>query len=232
MSDSSAPKIIIKHRYTDAVLYEYQPTDAQQASGLAMRAALETATKSGANLDGANLGGANLDGAYLDGANLDGAYLGGANLGGAYLRGANLVGANLGGAYLVGANLRGANLRGAYLVGANLDGANLGGANLDGANLGGDKKLIGDRPIFTIGPIGSRSDYFTAYLTDKGIYLRAGCFFGTVAEFTDNLERAHGTSTHGQEYRAALALIECHARLWTPDASASQTEATAETAEA
>ena len=172
MSDPAAPKIIIKHRHTDAVLYEYQPTDEQQASGLAMRAALETA------------------------------------------------------------NLNGANLRGANLRGANLDGANLRGANLRGANLDGAKKLIGDRPVFTLGPIGSRCDYFSAYLTDKGIYLRAGCFFGTVAEFVDKLEREHGTNEHGREYRVALALIECHARLWTPDASASQAEATAETVEA
>ena len=176
MSDPSAPKIIIKHRHSDVVLYEYQPTEKHQASGLAMRAALETATKDGANLDGANLDGANLDGANLRGANLD-------------------------------------------------------GANLDGANLRG-KKLIGDRPTVTLGPIGSRCDYFTAYLTDKGIYLRAGCFFGTVAEFIDKLEREHGTNEHGREYRAALALIECHARLWTPDASASQAEATAEAVEA
>ena len=191
MSDPAAPKIIIKHRHSDVVLYEYQPTEKHQASGLAMRAALETATKDGANLGGANLGGANLDGANLGGANL-----GGANLGGANLRGANLGGANLRGAYL------------------------------------GGKKLIGDRPTFTLGPIGSRCDYFTAYLTDKGIYLRAGCFFGTVAEFIDKLEREHGTNEHGREYRAALALIECHARLWTPDASASQAEATAEAVEA
>ncbi len=131
----------------------------------------------------------------------------------------------------VGANLIGANLDGANLTGANLRVAYLDGANLRGAYLGG-KKLIGDRPTFTLGPIGSRCDYFTAYLTDKGIYLRAGCFFGTVAEFIDNLEREHGTNEHGREYRAALALIECHARLWTPDASARQAEATAEAVEA
>ncbi len=33
--------ITIRHRYTDAVLLEYQPTADQQASGLEMRAALE-----------------------------------------------------------------------------------------------------------------------------------------------------------------------------------------------
>jgi hypothetical protein len=236
MAESTAPKIVIKHRYSEAVLFEFQPTDEQQTSGLAMRAALEAATKGGANLRGAYLGGANLRGANLGGANLRGANLGGAylrganlggaNLDGAYLGGANLGGANLDGAYLDGANLRGANLGGAYLRGANLGGANLDGANLDGANLrganlgganlDGDKKLIGERPVFTVGSIGSRSDFFTAYITDKGLYLRAGCFFGTVAEFVAKLEKTHGANQHAQEYRAALELMQCHARLWTP----------------
>ena len=135
----------------------------------------------------------------------------------ANLYGANLYGANLYGANLRGANLRGANLRGADLRGADLGGADLGGANLRGAYLGGDKKLIGDRPIFTAGPIGSRSDYFTAYITDKGVYLRAGCFFGTEIEFTTKLGEDHGTNEHAQEYMAALELIRCHVRLWTPE---------------
>jgi uncharacterized protein YjbI with pentapeptide repeats len=211
MAESTAPKIVIKHRYSEAVLFEFQPTDEQQTSGLAMRAALEAATKGGANLRGAYLGGANLRGANLGGANLRGANLGGAYLRGANLGGANLDGANLDGAYLDGAYLDGANLRGAYLDGANLRGANLGGANLDG-----DKKLIGERPVFTVGSIGSRSDFFTAYITDKGLYLRAGCFFGTVAEFVAKLEKTHGANQHAQEYRAALELMQCHARLWTP----------------
>ena len=197
-----AYKITIKHRYTTAVLFEYTPTDEQQASGLAMRAALEAATKGGADLRGADLGGAYLRGADLRGADLGGAYLGGANLYGADLYGADLRGADLG-----GANLRGADLRG----------ADLGGANLRGADLRGDKKLIGDRPIFTAGPIGSRSDYFTAYITDKGVYLRAGCFFGTEIEFTTKLGEDHGTNEHAQEYMAALELIRCHVRLWTPE---------------
>ena len=155
-------KIVIKHRYTDAVLFEYQPTDEQQASGLAMRAALETATKSDADL-------------------------------------------------------RGANLR---------------GADLGGANLGGDMKLIGERPVFIVGPIGSRSDCFTAYLTDKGIYLRAGCFFGTVIEFTTKLGQEHGTNEHAQEYMAALMLIDCHAKLWMTAENVEGAEVSAEAAEA
>ena len=197
---AATAKIVIKHRYTDAILFEYQPTDEQQAGGMAMRSALEAAVSGGANLRGANLRDAN-----LRGANLGGAYLRDAHLRGAYLGGANLRGAYLGGAYLGGAYLGGA-----YLRGANLGGANLGDASLRGAN------LIGDRPVFTVGPIGSRCDHFTSYLTDKGIYLRAGCFFGSVAEFTEKLRSQHGENSHAQEYMAALQLIQSHARLWTP----------------
>ena len=75
-------KHVIKHRYTDAVLFEGDvPEDME--SGLRTRAVLEQAVSARANLAGAylagaNLAGANLAGAYLDGAYLDGAYLDGA----------------------------------------------------------------------------------------------------------------------------------------------------------
>lgn len=70
--------------------------------------------------------------------------------------------------------------------------------------------------MLVIGPIGSRSDYFTAYLTDKGLRLRAGCFFGTRDDFVEKLDAEHGDNVHGAEYRAALGLIAVHAALWTP----------------
>ena len=181
----------IKQRYTNAVLFECDVPGEVQASGRATRYALEKAVK---------------DGAYLRGANLRGA-----NLGGAYLRGAYLEGAYLRGAYLRGAYLRGANLEGAYLEGANLE-----SAYLEGANLGDGEKLIGERPLLVIGPIGSRCDYLIAYLTDKGIRIRAGCFFGDIDTFRNKLESTHGDNDHAAEYRAALVLIEKHAEIWTP----------------
>ena len=70
--------IQIKHRYAGAVMYEHEPTDEQQASGLAMRATLEAAVKCNADLRGADLSYANLRGAYLRDAYLRGAYLSGA----------------------------------------------------------------------------------------------------------------------------------------------------------
>ena len=93
-------------------------------------------------------------------------------------------------------------------------------ANLVGAYLVDGNKLIGDRPVFVIGPIGSRCDYLTAYLTEKGVRIRAGCFSGDVNTFQAKLEAEHGTNDHAAEYRAALALIEKHAEIWTPKESA------------
>ena len=140
----------------------------------------------------------------------------GANLSGADLSGANLRDANLSGAYLRGANLRGANLRGAYLSGADLSGANLRGADLSGANLRDGVRLIGDRPVVQVGPIGSRSDWLVAYLTDGGIRIDAGCQRQiTRAEFETRLANTHGDNQHAREYRAALACIDAHAAIWS-----------------
>jgi len=120
------------------------------------------------------------------------------------------------------ANLRGADLRGADLGGADLGGANLRGANLRGADLGGadlyGKKLAGARPFIQIGPIGSRSDYLQAFVTDRGLMIRAGCFFDTRDQFELRIVETHGDNEHAQEYRAALALIDAHAKLWPADA--------------
>jgi hypothetical protein len=204
-------EIQIKHRHTDAVLFECDAPDGLD-SGLHMWHALEKAVEAGANLDGANLDGANLARANLDGAYLDGANLDGANLDGANLAGANLARANLAGAYLDGACLAGANLAGANLARACLAGANLARAKLrDGAS------LVGSRPIIQIGPIGSRSGYLVAYLTDQGLRLDAGCQRQiTRAVFEQRLQDTHGENEHAQEYRAALAFIDAHAAIWLP----------------
>ena len=134
-------KIQIRHRYTEAVLFECDAPDGL-GSGLHMRHALEKAVEAHAdlrvaNLRGANLSVANLRVANLSDADLSVANLRGANLSDADLIGANLLGANLRGANLLGANLRGADLRGADLSVANLRGANLRVADLRGANLRG-----------------------------------------------------------------------------------------------
>ena len=217
-------KFDIHNRFSGKVQFTAE-IDCKESEDTSVKIGLSVkwAVKSGANLGGAYLGGANLDGANLARANLGGANLDGANLARAYLDGAYLGGANLDGAYLGGANLARANLARANLARANLGGANLaraylngaylGGANLDGANLGG-KKLIGERPIIQIGPIGSRRSYVVGYIREDELIIKAGCFTGTVSEFLEKLENTHGGNIHSEEYKLAIEFIKTHDRLW------------------
>ena len=201
-------KFEIKHRFSGAVLFALETES--------MKLCVEAAVNVRANLRGADLMGTNLRGANLRGADLRGTNLGGADLMCTNLRGADLWGADLG-----GTNLRGADLMGTNLRGANLRGADLGGADLRGTNLADPdgKKItaIGVRPLLTFSPLGSRADYLQAWLTDGGIYVRAGCFWDTLAKFKSAVKTTHGTTTvHAKEYALAIKLIEAHARMWKP----------------
>ena len=190
---------IVSRWDSEKVLFSAE-VDASISERYRLRAALEIGVKRGANLRGANLRDANL---------------GDANLSGADLRGANLR----------DTDLRDANLGGANLVDANLGGANLGGAYLVDANLGGDLMLVGDRPYFQLGPIGSESRTFEAFITNQGLRLRAGCFFGTRDEFAAKLNQTHGNNIHASEYTAALSLIDAHYELWVPNVEAKESAA-------
>ena len=214
----------IKHRYTNAVLFECDVPD-DVSSGLQMRHALEKAVSARANLAGAYLADANLADANLADANLEGANLEGANLAHAYLAHAYLACANLEGANLEGANLAHANLACANLADANLEGANLAhaylaDANLEGAKFSADKLLIGKRPYMAIGPIGSRCAMVTLWITDKGPMVNAGCFTGTLKEFAAAVTKTHGANDHAKEYEMAILMFESHCSIWTPEVAA------------
>ena len=88
MSDNN--KFAIKHRMTDALLFECDlPADiAEQSPRRQLGHAIKEAIKARANLADANLAGANLADANLADANLAGAYLADANLADANLAGA------------------------------------------------------------------------------------------------------------------------------------------------
>ena len=197
-----------------ANLYGANLGDADLRSADLRSADLRSANLRSANLRSADLYFANLGDAELRSADLRYADLRSANLRSADLYVANLRSANLGDANLYGANLGDADLRSADLYGADLYGADLYGANLRSANLGDAGKLTGDCPYFAVGPIGSRQDVLAAFLTENGVYLRAGCFFGTVEQFREKLTDKHGDNVHAVEYRAALALVEAHYNAW------------------
>jgi uncharacterized protein YjbI with pentapeptide repeats len=154
--------------------------DADTEKQFHLRDAVEIAVKGGADLSGADLSDANLSDADLIGANLSGAYLRGANLSDAYLSRANLSLAYLSLAYLSR-------------------------ANLSRANLSGHK--VNGKPLF-IGPIGSEQGTLEAWPTEDGLFVRRGCFFGTLKEFSDAVKEKHGKSKHGTGYKAAVSFIK------------------------
>lgn len=127
---------------------------------------------------------------------------------------ANLLrGANLAGAYLFKANLEGANLEDATLTDANLFGANLFGANLEGANLRG-AKLTGAKGIISLGPVGNIGRIIYGVRHDDGIRVKAGCFWGTLPEFTRKVAVKYGPTG----YRSGYGPVIEHLRAWEQDA--------------
>ena len=110
----------------------------------------------------------------------------------------------------------------AALVKAVAGRAYLSSANLSGAYLNDAQKLIGSRPYFSISNIGSRQDNLILWLTDKGSFLRTGCFEGTFEEFRSQLATEHGENDHAKEYKAALVMCEVHASIWTPTTEAKE----------
>jgi hypothetical protein len=147
-----------------------------------------------------------------------------ANLSGADLSGADLSKANLSGADLSGADLSKANLSGADLSKANLSGADLYGADLSGADLSGAKVANSKRPVLIMGPIGSEEGQLHAWLTDQGIMIRRGCFWGSLDHFRQAVTSKHGLNEHGREYQAAIAMIEAHFAIWPAQAEAGAKE--------
>jgi uncharacterized protein YjbI with pentapeptide repeats len=110
-------------------------------------------------------------------------------------------------AYLSGADLRGADLRDAYLSDADLRDADLRGADLRDADLSGAGKIKSVDDILLIGPIGSRADYTHIYRTDKGVYVKCGCFFGTVDEFVSKVKDTHGDNKYANQYFKVIDFV-------------------------
>ena len=136
-------------------------------------------------------------------------------------------GADLSGAYLGGADLGEADLGEADLSVADLSRADLSGAKLK-TKCYKNLLLVGKRPVLQVGPLGSRADYLVAFLTDNGVYIRTGSFFDTLQAFALAVVKEHGENVHAAEYNAAVGLIECHAKHWTPSVGSDSVPAAGE----
>ena len=97
---------------------------------------------------------------------------------------------------------------GSNLSYTDLSGSNLSYSNLKGSNFSYTKS--GDliiSAIYSIGPIGSRSDYLQCWAFDNGDrQYKTGCFSGTESEFIAAVS-AHGIEKHKTDYMAAIAFF-------------------------
>ena len=72
----------------------------------------------------------------------------------------------------------------------------------------GDAQVYGDAEILScnhyrvFGPAGSRNDFTTFFRAkDLKIYVKCGCFLGTIDEFERKVAETHGDNQYAQEYR-------------------------------
>jgi hypothetical protein len=62
--------------------------------------------------------------------------------------------------------------------------------------------------MFIAGPLGSRSGYTTFFHTDKGIFVRCGCFRGTLDEFVAKVKETHNDNEHARNYLAIVEFVK------------------------
>ena len=79
------------------------------------------------------------------------------------------------------------------------------------ARVCGNAEVCGDANIIQVGPIGSRDDYTTFFRnSDNEISVRCGCFYGTIDEFEEAVQKTHSGTKYEKEYMAAIAVARAH----------------------
>jgi uncharacterized protein YjbI with pentapeptide repeats len=164
----------------------------------------------GSDLSGSYLRGSNLSGSYLRGSNLSGSDLSGSDLSGSYLRGSNLRGSDLRGSDLRNSDLRGSNLSGSDLRNSDLSDSDLSGSNLRGSYLSGSD-LSGSNGVYIFNKQGGRLCYAVVHKNKKSLMIKAGCFWGTLEEFSAEASKLYKDDT-AKNYAAQieyLRALEC-----------------------
>ena len=78
----------------------------------------------------------------------------------------------------------------------------------DNAWVCGDARVYGNAWVLWISKIGSRNGTTTFFKTRTGIGVKCGCFYGTLDEFAEQVEKTHGDNEHGRAYKLAIELAK------------------------
>jgi hypothetical protein len=63
-------------------------------------------------------------------------------------------------------------------------------------------------PFIRINNIGSRSDGCTIFNLKNGLFVRSGCWFGTIDDFIKAVEEKHGDNKFAKQYLLAVKLAK------------------------
>ena len=76
-------------------------------------------------------------------------------------------------------------------------------------------QLARARPRLILGPLGSRNDMLGVSLPADGSdpFVYAGCWSGRLSAFAARVDEVYPTERHGDEYRAAIAMIRAVAAI-------------------
>ena len=78
------------------------------------------------------------------------------------------------------------------------------------ARVGGDAEIRSSTDYLLIGPIGSRDDFVTFFrAADDGIFVKCGCFLGSLDAFLAAVAKTHQDNEHAKAYREATNLAKC-----------------------
>ena len=81
------------------------------------------------------------------------------------------------------------------------------------AEVYGDARVCGDADIATISGFGRKYRTTTFFRTnDNDIFVKCGCFFGTLDEFRKKVKETHGDNKYAKEYLMIADLMEMRFR--------------------
>ena len=106
------------------------------------------------------------------------------------------------------ANIENSSIRGVAYIGgdANVYNVNLEPSNI---NLSYNANIKNNNDLLVIGPIGSRFDYTTFYITkDNSIWVCCGCFTGSIEDFVKKVQFTHRNNHFAKEYFSAIELAK------------------------
>ena len=79
------------------------------------------------------------------------------------------------------------------------------------ARVCGDAYIESDEDYLCFKGFGSENRNTTIFRTkNNGVYVRCGCFYGTLSEFEAKVKETHGSSKYAREYLACIAAAKIH----------------------